>query len=426
MHTPRHARPFDLILFGATGFTGQLVARALTAESGLRWALAGRDLARLARVRDGLVATRPELSELTLLEADSGDRAALDALARQTRVVCTTVGPYDRLGGPLVAACAEAGTDYCDLTGEVPFIARMIADHDAQARASGARIVHACGFDSVPSDLGAWFAQRELARLGGGAAAVVSFQLGPARGGFSGGTVASMLELGARLGADPALRRLVADPWALAPARAGGWPRAPRDAFPPRRDPSTGRWQAPFLMASVNSRVVRRSQALFGLADGLAYDESVDCGAGLGGRMRAVGMTAGLAVGWKATTSSLARRLLMATVLPAPGEGPSEAKIAAGFWRARVMAWRAADGRRGPPEVTVNLAGERDPGYGSTSGMLAACALSLAFDPVAAGFEGGVLTPATALCGHVRADASPPIFERLARAGVRFEAQGAG
>jgi short subunit dehydrogenase-like uncharacterized protein len=232
-----------------------------------------------------------------------------------------------------------------------------------------------------------------------------------------------MLEIGTNMAADRELGRRMANPWVLAPARPASWPRAPRDAFPPRRDASTGRWQAPFLMASVNSRVVRRSQALLGLADGLDYDESTDCGPGLAGRARALAMTAGLAVGWRAVMSPLARRVLGATVLPAPGEGPSEAAIARGSWRARVLAWRTAEGRSGPPDVIIRLSGERDPGYGSTSGMLAAAAVNLAFEPPFAGFAGGVLTPATALCGPVEAAALPPIFSRLARAGVRFEVE---
>jgi short subunit dehydrogenase-like uncharacterized protein len=189
------------------------------------------------------------------------------------------------------------------------------------------------------------------------------------------------------------------------------------------RDRATGRWQAPFLMASVNSRVVRRSQALLGLADGSSYDESVDCGPGLAGRLRATAMAAGLATGWKAVMSPLGRRILGATILPSPGEGPSEATIARGFWGARVLAWRTPEGREGPPDVIVRLSGERDPGYGSTSRMLAACALSLAFDPPTPGFEGGVLTPATAFCGRVDRADEPPILARLARAGVRVEVE---
>jgi short subunit dehydrogenase-like uncharacterized protein len=423
---PRDARPYDLVLLGATGFTGRLVARSLAAEPGmLRWALAGRDPSRLAEVRSSLAARhpdRPDLARLPLLTADSQDPATLATLAASTRVVCTTVGPYDRLGEPLVAACVAAGTDCCDLTGEVPFMARSVARFDARARETGARIVHGCGFDSIPSDLGSLRLQYLVQQHQGRPAGRIRFALGPTRGGFSGGTVASMMGVAERL-AEPGVRRLLADRWALAQVPHAGdgaarpRRRGPPDFFPPRRAPDSGRWQAPFLMAPVNSRVVMRSASLLGEVYGadFSYEEVVDCGAGLRGAVRAAGMTSVLALGGLVLAHPVGRALAR-RALPAPGEGPSEATMARGFWKARLEAWRSPSPAPGaPPDLGLEVSGEGDPGYASTSRMLAAAALSLALDPPTPAGRSGVLTPALAF-GSV----DGPIWDRLERAGVRF------
>lgn len=397
------ARTFDVVLFGATGFTGRLVAEHLAgaAPPGARLALAGRSREKLAAVRAAL----PERARAwPVLVADAGDAAALEVLAAQTRVVCTTVGPYAQHGLPLVAACARAGTHSCDLTGEVPFMRASIDGYDGAARASGARIVHACGFDSVPSDLGMLVLHGAL-----GPMRRATYVVEKAKGGFSGGTVASLLNLLEAAGREPALRRLLADPYALSPDRAkeadlGRQPDASGLAF----DAFVQQWTAPFLMASVNTRVVRRSNALLGHAWGarLRYREVLGLRRGLRGAAYGAAATAGqgLLLGLLALAPT---RRLLATRLPQPGEGPDEATRRRGALRVRLFG-EGEDGRR----ATVRVEGQGDPGYQLTAVMLGEAALALAFDEAVLPAAAGVLTPATAL--------GLPLVERLARRGLTF------
>lgn len=400
-------RPFDLILLGATGFTGRLVAHELAREPGLVWALAGRNAGKLERLVAELAERNPGrgLEALPVLVADSHDAARLGELARQTRVVCTTVGPYDLLGEPLVAACAEAGTDYCDLTGETPFIRRMIDRYHGLALTRGARIVHGCGFDSIPSDLGVMALQEvAMARLGRPAERV-RFTMKRAKGGFSGGTVASLLNVVEQV-KDPAVRRIVGHPYALNPE---GERRGPDrgDGVKPVRT-SNGRWLGPFLMGPVNTRVVRRSHALLGYpyGPGFRYEELQDFGAGAAGLARASAMGVGLA-GFFAVMSVPVGAKLVKRFLPKPGEGPSEELVRSGYFEAELTGWV------GDEVVTLDVRGEGDPGYGATSKMLAQSALALAFDEAPAGtLPAGVLTPSTALGEALRT--------RLAKVGVTF------
>jgi short subunit dehydrogenase-like uncharacterized protein len=416
MQTARdpQAHPYDVVLLGATGYTGQLVAEQLllaARSEPVRLALAGRSLSRLEAVRAALAQSFPEAAELPLLEADTTQRTSLDALARSTRVVCTTVGPYALHGSEVVAACVAAGTDVCDLTGEVHWMRRMIDAHEAAARSSGARVVHACGFDSLPSDLGVLFAQEVCKQRFGEYGRRVTGMVTDARGGFSGGTAASMLELAREAAHDRALRRLLVNPYALNPdpsfRGADG-----RDTLGVGREPHFGRWTAPFIMAGVNTRVVRRSHALAGQPYGadFSYQEFTALPAGLGGLAQAVGLSVGLSVGVAALASPL--RPLLAKRLPKPGEGPSAEVRARGRFTLRFVA--EVDERRwAAVEVSDPHA---DPGYGSTSKMLAQAALSLALDPPSVG--GGFWTPATALGLRQRT--------RLERVGLRFTVLDAG
>lgn len=212
------AKPYDVIVFGATSFVGQILARYLYETFGLdgelRWAAAGRSKPKLESLRQGL---GKGAVRLPLLEADVGSADSLRRLCVNGRVIVSTVGPYALYGGPLVQACTETGTDYCDLTGEVQWMRRMITRHEAAARDSGARIVHCCGFDSIPSDLGVWFLQQQARRRFGQPCEQVKMRVRAMRGGFSGGTVASLLNVVREVAADPSLRRELADPYSLWP-----------------------------------------------------------------------------------------------------------------------------------------------------------------------------------------------------------------
>jgi len=385
-------RELEVVLFGATGFTGRLVAAYMAEQYGdgtqsLRWGLAGRSREKLEAVRRELGA-----EALRTLVCDASDPAAVADLAARARVVCTTVGPYARYGSELVAACARAGTHYCDLTGEVPWVRRMIDAHQAQAEASGARLVPSCGFDCIPSDLGVHFVQREMRARHGVPAARVKLRVAGFRGGASGGTVASMLSLLEEAAADPAVRRLLADPYALNPEGRRGGPDGP-DRLRPDYDPDFGQWTGPFVMGAVNTRVVRRTNALLGepYGPGFRYDEAVLTGDGPLGLARAAGLAAGLGGALALGALGPLRRLL-ARRLPASGEGPAREKREAGWWDLRLLGVHPDDPAR---NLAARVTGDRDPGYGSTAKMLGEAAVCLARDPLEVG--GGFWTPASAL-----------------------------
>ncbi|SES88117.1 saccharopine dehydrogenase family protein [Geodermatophilus poikilotrophus] len=405
------ARTHDLVVYGATGFVGRLLAAYLAdaAPTGLRIALAGRSWSRLEQVRGELPAAA---RDWPLVEADSSDAGSLTAMAASTRVLATTVGPYVRHGLPVVEACARAGTQYADLTGEVLFVRRAIDRTDAVARDTGARIVHACGYDSVPSDLSVLLLAERARADGAGGLRDVQL-VATARGGISGGTVASARAQFEELGRDGTARRLAGDPFALSPDRdAEPDTRQPRDAGPPSRTPD-GRWTAPFLMAPFNTRVVRRSNALQGWAygRGLRYGEVMGCGPGVPGAVTAAGVTAGLAA-VAAAMSLPPTRSLLDRVLPEPGAGPGEETRARGWFRMEVDA-TTESGRR----YRATAAGQGDPGYAATAVMLGETALALALDGDRLPGRAGSLTPATAL-GSV-------LVDRLRAAGHSYEVAGA-
>jgi short subunit dehydrogenase-like uncharacterized protein len=404
----RTEREFDLILWGATGFTGQLVAGYLYEQYGLdsfRWAIGGRSEARLAAVRDHL-----DAPELSIVLGDSDDDETMRSLAERTRVVCSTVGPYARYGSRLVAACAGAGTDYCDLTGELHWIRYMLDAHHSQAKASGARIVPSCGFDSIPSDLGVFFLQREMRARHGAPSPHVKCGVAGFSGGFSGGTIASILNIMEEAEADRSVRRILANPYAINPKEYHRGPDV-KDRMSPAYDTEFGQWTAPFLMAGVNTRVVRRSAALLSTVygPGFRYEESMLTGRHLTGWMRALGVAAGMTVVMGAMIIGPVRRLVTRW-LPQPGDGPTPEEQKNGYWNFRFFAR--------PPKVPgarplrARLKGDRDPGYGSTSKMLAESAVCLALDPMEAG--GGFHTPASAM--------GEALIDRLQKhAGVTFE-----
>jgi len=397
-------REHDIVLHGATGFVGALVAAYLAgaALADVRIALSGRSREKLERTRAELPSSA---QGWPLVVADAADPTALAALAASTRVVVSTVGPYATYGLPLVEACARAGTHYADLTGEVLFVREAIDRCDALARESGARIVHSCGYDSVPSDLGVLLLHEAAGEL-----ADVRL-VATAKGGLSGGTVASMRAQMDAMRHDPAARRLAADPHALSPDPAAEpAPVQPPDAGPPGRL-RDGTWTAPFIMAGYNTRIVRRSNALtdWSYGRGLRYGELMGCGRGVRGAAAAGAVTAGLVgalAGISAAMTTAPTRALLDRVLPAPGSGPSAASRAAGWFRSELHAV-ASGGRR----FRAVVAGPGDPGYAATAVMLGESALCLAED--ATGDRAGSLTPATAM--------GTALVERLRKAGHTYD-----
>lgn len=400
-------KSFDVIVFGATGFTGRLVAEYLNQTYGVngpvRWAMAGRSAAKLAQVRDELGID----PSLPLLVADAGDIDALAKLVAQTHAVLTTVGPYQSYGEPLIRACAAAGTDYVDLCGEPGWMAKMIPQLQDTAQASGARIVFSCGFDSIPFDLGVVYAQHEAQQRLGAPLARVHGRVKVLKGTFSGGTVASMLATMEAMKADPSLKRTLIDPFALTPGFKG--PRQPSDhlaAF----DELAQSWTAPFVMATINTKNVHRSHFLLGHPWGtdFVYSECMLTGNGAKGEKRAKKAARDTKVQNILLAFAPTRALLRRFALPKPGEGPNAEQRLKG--RYEVLFFGAtADGRK----LTASVTGDRDPGYGSTSKMITEVALCLVRDIDRTTTPGGVWTPGAAM--------GMPLIERLReRAGLTF------
>jgi short subunit dehydrogenase-like uncharacterized protein len=404
-------RDLDVVVFGATGFVGRLVAGYLAghAPGGVRIGLAGRSERRLADVRAQLGAAA---SAWPLLVADSADPVSLAALARAARVVVSTVGPYRARGLALVQACAGAGTDYADLTGEVLFIRDSIDRCHDVAAAAGARIVHCCGFDSVPSDLGV-LGLHEAARAdGAGDLEDTTLVVTALRGGVSGGTLASMMGQQAEVRASAQLRRIVADPYALSPDRTAepglGDERDPGWA---RHDGGLGMWTGPFAMAGINTRVVRRSNALQGWAYGrrFRYREVTGFGSGPAAPLRGTAVSAA----FKSVEAGLAfgpSRALLGRLLPSPGQGPSDKARRDGYFRIQVHT-RTEAGTR----YLAAVEAQGDPGYAATSVMLSQSALCLALDRDQLPDQAGVLTPAAAM--------GAPLISRLRTAGLTLTAR---
>ncbi len=386
-------RELDVVVFGATGFAGQLVAGYLAghAPRGVRIGLAGRSERRLADVRAGLGAAA---SAWPLLVADSADPPLLAALARAAWVVVSTVGPYRAQGLALVQACAEAGTDYADLTGEVLFIRDSIDHcHDVAAR-SGARIVHCCGFDSVPSDLGVLLLHQAACSDDAGDLQDTTLVVTALRGGVSGGTLASLMGQQEEVRASAERRQVVQDPYALSPDRAAE-PDLGREHDLNRStyDGDLRMWVGPFAMAGINTRVVRRSNALQGWAYGrrFRYREVTGFGASPAAPLLAAMTGAAL----KAAQAGLEfgpSRALLSRLLPAPGQGPGEKTRRTGYFRIQIHTRTSAGVR-----YLAAIEAQGDPGYAATSVMLGEAALCLALDKDQLPGRAGVLTPATAM-----------------------------
>ena len=407
--TDTTAANYDLVVFGATSFVGQILARYLLenygADKEVKWAIAGRSEGKLNQLKSNLGAGA---ASLPVILADAADEPALRDLCGQTRVVISTVGPYALFGETLVKVCAETGTDYCDLTGEVQWIRRMIERYEAKAKESGARIVHCCGFDSIPSDMGVWFLQQQSEATFGKPCQDVRMRVKVAKGGLSGGTVASMINVAKEAGADPKLRKELANPFSICPPEHRSEKRQP-SLKSAEFDKNFNAWLAPFVMGAINTRVVHRSNALQGAHYGkeFTYDEAIMTGKGAKGRLTAYGMVGALGAFFTASAIK-PTRWVVEKLVPKPGEGPSPEDQEKGFYDLRFVG-KTTDGKTMITKVT----GDRDPGYGSTSKMLGEAGLCLAFD-VKEDVKGGFWTPASALDGK--------LLERLqANAGLTFE-----
>jgi short subunit dehydrogenase-like uncharacterized protein len=386
-----HTRSYDVIVYGATGFTGRLVAEHLAARTAagadIRWAMAGRNPDKLAQVAAEIGA-----ADIPLVIADASDPDSLAWMAAATQVVCSTVGPYAVYGEPTVAACVEAGTDYVDLTGEPQFVRAMIDRYHDAAVASGARIVHSCGFDSIPSDLGTMFAQSSMQAQHGVHAHTVALRVKAMKGGASGGTIASMVNIMQEASADPAIAAMLKDPYTLLPAGERVGPHAP-DRTSGELDKNFGQWVAPFVMEAINARIVRRSNAIQGYpySREFLYGEAILVGTGPTGRAKAAAIAAGGVLGALGLANTPVRRLAE-KVLPSAGTGPSPEARANGFFDIRILAQHPTDRSK---DVTAKVTADRDPGYGATSRMLGEAALTLAMGESHVG--GGSWTPASAL-----------------------------
>ena len=382
----RTARTHDIVLFGATSFVGQILTKYMVDRHGshgdVTWAMAGRNANKLAEVA---AATGAEVDRITV---DADDADGLAEMCAHTNLVISTVGPYALYGSKLVAAVVEAGIDYIDLTGEPQWMQRMIDRYQDRAVETGARLVHSCGFDSVPSDLGVWFLQQQAIERFGEPCTSISMGVKGAKGGASGGTIASMMNMMDEVAADPSLRQVLADPYALAAEGDRKGPDQPNVTLP-EYDDGHQSWVAPFVMAATNTRVVFRTHSLLGhpWGDDFTYGESMLMGDGIGGRTKALAMSGGMG-GFMGIAAFGPSRKLLGKVLPEPGEGPSPEAQERGYYDLRFHGTTA-----GGDEIMVKVTGDRDPGYGSTAKILAEAATTLMHsDPT-----GGFWTPATAL-----------------------------
>lgn len=408
-------REFDIVLYGATGFVGKLTAEYLARSAGAaRIALAGRSPDKLAAVR----ATLGEpAAAWPILTADASSPATLDAMAARTQVVITTVGPYSKYGLPLVAACAKAGTDYADLTGEAMFVRRSIDDFHKQAVDTGARIVHACGFDSIPSDMSVYELFRRVQADGEGELLDTDFVVRGFSGGASGGTLASMMEVMRAASGDPEVRKLLEDPYTLSPDRVGEPELGAQPDLPWRRGREiapelAGIWAAGFVMAPYNTRIVRRSNALLDHAYGhrFRYAEYLSVGPSVLAHVASAALTA-TTIGTAALGTRFFKFLpqrLVERVAPKPGTGPSKETRERGFYRAETYTTTTTGAR-----YVATIAQSGDPGYQATSVMLGECGLALALDRDALPDRFGVLTPASAM--------GDALLARFPAAGIALE-----
>lgn len=400
------SKQYDIVVFGATSFVGKILTAYLLEQQDslqLSWAIAARSQQKLDALASELNA-----ENIPQVLADSDNLDSLRALCATSAVVVSTVGPYALYGDKLIQACVESGTDYCDLTGEVQWIKRMLDKHEDQAKASGARIVHCCGFDSIPSDLGVHFLQQQALQQFNQTCPTVDMRVKSMKGGASGGTVASLINVAQEAASDADLRKQLANPYLICPAESNYSHR--QENITTGFDENENSWFAPFVMAAINTRVVHRSNALKACAYSadFSYSEAMLTGSGNGGKRRAKGLYYGLGAFMLGTAIPPTRWLMQRFMLPKPGEGPSPKEQLEGHFECRFTGI-TADGNKTRCRVT----GDRDPGYGSTAKMLGQAAACLAKD-LDANQAGGFWTPASLM--------GDKLIDRLQQhAGLQFE-----
>ena len=389
-------RAYAVVLYGATSFVGQITAHYLAeflsankdkSGSEITWAIAGRDQEKLNELQSKLTST------VDIIIANSDDAASLDAMTEQTQVIISTVGPYLKYGEPLIKSCVDNGTDYVDLTGEAIFIKDMMDKYQEAAKQSGARIVNSCGFDSIPSDLGVYFTQKQAEAKFDSACDVIHMRVKAAKGGLSGGTIASMATIFEEVGQDKSRRKQVANPYLLNDDKNAPNVRQ-SNVSKPEYDSEHKRWLAPFVMASINTRIVHRSNQLLGYEYGreFKYDEAMWMKDGIKGKLTSYALSAGLLGFATAMMITPSRELLSKHVLPKSGSGPSKEEQENGYFDIRLFGQTA-----NKDSITTKVTGDKDPGYGSTSRMLSQAALCLAQDISKEEVKGGFWTPASAM-----------------------------
>ncbi|MGB2502240.1 MAG: saccharopine dehydrogenase family protein [Flavobacteriaceae bacterium] len=382
------SREFDIIIWGASGFTGRLVAEYLFKQYGtsgnLKWAMAGRNQQKLETVR----ATIADKS-VPIVVADSSDETSIKQMVLRTKVICTTVGPYAIYGSKLVAACVENKAHYCDLAGEVQWMRQMIDKHQQTAQANGVKIVHSCGFDSIPSDMGVYFIQREAKVQKGQRAKKISMRVAAMKGGLSGGTYASLSKVIEQAQQDKSIYKVLTNPYGLNPTDQQEGEDRP-DLISVVFDKTSQSYVGPFIMAGINTKVVRRSNALSNYSYGkdFRYDEATLNGKGFKGKIK--GILAAIPLIFMTAKPKSVLKSIANKLLPKPGEGPNEEQRENGFFNLRFYV-TLEDGSSAMGKVT----GDKDPGYGSTSKMLAESAVCLAVDELPK--ISGVLTPSVAM-----------------------------
>lgn len=392
-------RTHDIVVWGATGVAGGIVSEYLVSQytpDELSLAVGGRDSDRLTTLVDNLTDRTQKWDDIPIVIGDATDSESLRAIANETAVICTTVGPYTSYGTSLVEACIETGTDYCDLTGEINWVREMIDRFHDAAVENETRIVHSCGFDSVPADIGTLLLQSYALDTFDTPCETVRIYFEGGNGGVSGGTLASFAELFEAASSDPLAQETLRNPYSLAPAgeRSGVDSGVQRR---PQKDPLHGSWTAPSPMAAVNERTVRRSNALLGYPWGREFrcSEVIPTGDGPLGTLEASAITGGLGLFTAAMSVGLLRSGLSRYVFPDPGEGPTWEEAKDGYFSIRLLGQGIATD--GSFTVEAEFGADRDPGYGATAQMLGEAAVSLARDDVDTQLDGGILTPASGI-----------------------------
>ncbi len=402
-------RKYDIIVYGATGFTGYLVAEYLLKQYGINnsinWAIAGRNEEKLKLVREQLKIGN---NKLDIIIADSFDIDSLHTMASNTNVVLTTVGPYALYGDFLVTACVESGTHYCDLAGEVQWIQRIIDAHQEKAQETGAKIVHCCGFDSVPMDIGVWFLQQEVYKRTGAFCQSISMMVKSIKGSASGGTLASFINIIQESQKNKNIKYILSNPYSLNPnGERKGLEKKDQNKIIYRQEIKS--WTAPFIMAGINTKIIRRSHALNGYPYGneFSYDESLIMGHGFYGWIKGKFTNLTLSLLIFILSISFSRKILQDFFLKKPGDGPDKDLQKNGFFHL-IQFGKLANGSI----IKCDIKGDRDPGYGSTSKMISECAVCLTKDNISN--KGGIWTPASLMAG--------PLIKRLRdNAGLTFK-----